>query len=62
MTRKKVSTATKTGTVSGAVVGVGAYAALWLQQKYGVPAELSAPVLGAAGAVLGAWAGKLMPH
>lgn len=60
-TQGKVSNEMKATAVGGGA-GVGLpWLAIWLQQRYGVPMELSSLVIGAAAAWLGRWAAKLHP-
>lgn len=56
-----VSVPTKTALVGGGGTGVTGYLALWLFQEFGVPLELTALAVAAAGALIGRWAGKLQP-
>lgn len=55
------STATKTTVVGGGVTGLAATIALWVYTKWGIPVELTVMVIGAVGALVGRWAGKLQP-
>lgn len=57
----KVSNPTKATAASGLLGALSAYGTFWVQQKYGVPAEIGAPVVGGIMAWLGAWAAKLDP-
>lgn len=65
-TSKSISNVAKATTVGvvggGSAVGVISWASAVIEAKYGVPAYISATVLGTVGGFLARWAAKLEPH
>lgn len=59
--KKKLSTANKATAVGGGTGAITAYGALLASQKWGVPIEVSAAVVGTVFAFISRWAGKLLP-
>lgn len=63
MAKRNVGKATAVGATAG---GTGALVLTWgaqqIEAKYGIPAPVSAAVLGSAFAFVARWAAKLNPH
>lgn len=58
---KRVSNKTK-ATTANAGAGITGALATWASVKYGVPLELTIPVIGIVCGFVGRWAAKLSPH